>query len=1213
MDSTPQNLSQYLGNVNNQYAKENSLTDILNSFRVMSQTYTDFNNKEIKTDKYSSPNYIRCTNEEQEEYYDRTLCKIETLVTENIYAKVGNIYDWGAIFNLIMDDNYALTEKIKRKMVFASSTTLRPINDAAYLTWNGLQIIDIDIKDAEIAKELKPLIFKTLCNHHWFLGCCLSASQKSLHVWTKITPITIDLEHRRTEFMCNFRHKYSYIYIAMMKYASLFGFTKDKLLQYIDMAMAKPQQGIFITSDKTAMMNMNFVDLRLDVNFEKVFDGSENSVDWINHPDLKETFAKLEWFAKDSDKTKTKEVEVSELSNIEERTDGKNIRRHYKHTQRWQLANTLNALYGYDKGLQYLIDISFGTDKKELRGDMQTARIHNKPISVWAVKELNKYHGFNIKLNNSDELEDIGETEPNQQEVIQANRSNYVELNIRHNQYLSDIKDEIMKELGNITILEAGAGYGKTEMIKAFRGKTLLILPFTSTIKSKVESSETTSDWLYYYGSKRPTLEDLLDNRSMSMTIDKFSNLNVMELDIAKFEYIVLDESHLLFTSSYRDVMSPTIQRLANCKARVIMMTGTPTGESLFFPNIKYIKVHKEDLRTKKFDLYITDNSIGKYRKVAKSICDDIQMGRKVLFPTNNGDFFYETLQVFIQEELKRRENTHEVKAYYYKKSNCNNLGSAFQKNTNDINIRKTIGDNDIICCTTFLSVGVDICDKYTFSVYFDETWIPQDIEQFANRLRNNDLFIKMYLPKYENEEDQENRIPINYSENNPLNLSFTEEDILFARDVVKLCNDSIERNKDESKYSPMVASFIGSNPYIKYDENIRKFYIDETTYKLHVFEERYSKYAKQLNVLTQCMKNYGYDVEIHANEEDEKTEDKMSTKEWLQEMRKKYYDTETANVLEFLSTLTDDNIELYKEACNGNYSILYDTTKNGIEGNVLYTKNIDIMEKNIDIVRGLYRFFTINTIVEIYKRCIDKKNGKLNYASLRRIQKLVSIEYNKQRNKLDIPIRRMIYDYKQWVRNHESTTRKEIDTYLAEMSAKYANTIPHVVNKDVKFLENVYEILKDLWSVVVDQSRPKKGNVTVKIAKLDWEQKSETNEDDMMGNFFGDKEEISVDDLLCQIKVQTEENTEEDEHVDYEFELTVKDKFEEVQPTLQDEIHKDYDYTVYSEQDGSNDRFLIKQTNTNRLKDTMLVTKQIENKDNNTTNDTQYEFNFEE
>ena len=160
---------------------------------------------------------------------------------------------------------------------------------------------------------------------------------------------------------------------------------------------------------------------------------------------------------------------------------------------------------------------------------------------------------------------------------------------MNHNQYLSDIQDDIVKNLGNITLLEAGAGYGKTEMIKSLKSKTLLILPFTSTIKAKVEASETTKDWLYYYGNKRPSLDDILGDKSMSMTIDKFSRLNIMELNQADFKYIVIDESHLLFTSSYRDVMSPTIQRIANCSAKVIMMTGTPTGEMLFFPSSKVV------------------------------------------------------------------------------------------------------------------------------------------------------------------------------------------------------------------------------------------------------------------------------------------------------------------------------------------------------------------------------------------------------------------------------------------------------------------------------------------------------------------------------------------------------------------------------------------------------------------------------------------------
>ena len=55
-----------------------------------------------------------------------------------------------------------------------------------------------------------------------------------------------------------------------------------------------------------------------------------------------------------------------------------------------------------------------------------------------------------------------------------------------------------------------------------------------------------------------------------------------------------------------------------------------------------------------------------------------------------------------------------------------------------DIAESKTFGNNDIIACTNFLSVGVDICDKYNFEVFFDDLMMPQDVEQLTNRIRNN-------------------------------------------------------------------------------------------------------------------------------------------------------------------------------------------------------------------------------------------------------------------------------------------------------------------------------------------------------------------------------------------------------------------------------------------------------------------------------------------
>ena len=137
---------------------------------------------------------------------------------------------------------------------------------------------------------------------------------------------------------------------------------------------------------------------------------------------------------------------------------------------------------------------------------------------------MNKDHKDSMKVD-YDELDKIRErllTDPSYNDIEITEQptglqqtSNLVTFHINKNQYLSDIKDDILKNLSHITLLEAGAGYGKTEMIKAFKAKTCLILPFTSTIKAKVEKSETTEDWLYYYGNKRPTLDELLGNHNM--------------------------------------------------------------------------------------------------------------------------------------------------------------------------------------------------------------------------------------------------------------------------------------------------------------------------------------------------------------------------------------------------------------------------------------------------------------------------------------------------------------------------------------------------------------------------------------------------------------------------------------------------------------------------------------------------------------------------
>lgn len=1187
-NSNPLNIAQYLKKVAESYSGKTAMTDIYEQFRCMSKEYEAFNEEDTDQEIYSSVNFKECSKEEQDRYLDSVLSMVSCLITNSIYDKVGIVQSWKDVWMLTQDPIYKNVEKASRKVVFSVSSNNRPIGEKSFSIWNGIQIIDIDIKNKKIANELKLKIFEDLNKYHWFLGVAKSASGKSLHVWTKITPISYTDENKKIEYLCNFRHKYSYLYIVLTKYMKEIGYTKDDIFDWMDMAMAKPQQGIFITSDSKALLSTNFIDLRLDANFETAFDTGLESIDWISHPDLKNIFAKLEWF--NTENNQKKSVDITAVSDINDVDPSKCIRRHYKHAQRWQLANTLTSLYGYDKALQYMVAICDGTDYKELKGDVKTASIHDKPVSVWAIKQLNKYHGFNIKIEDDniykEEQKSLTTNEEDEKifksptDVLNDKDDNLVKLHLNKDQYLSDLKDDILKNLNHITLLEAGAGYGKTEMIKAFKAKTLLILPFTSTIKAKVETSSVTSDWLYYYGNKKPSLEDLLSNKSMSMTIDKFSRLNVMELDTAGFEYIVLDESHLIFTSSYRDVMAPTIQRLANCKAKIIMMTGTPTGEMLFFPGIKHIKVEKDDYREKSFELNMCPTKVEQMIEMAHSMAKDIKDGKKILYPTNKGNLWYDQLTGLVQQYLDDMKFGRQINCFYYKKSNYG------EESMDLINFDKSIGNNDIVFCTTYLSVGVDICDKFSFSVYFNEQWIPQDIEQFANRLRNNNLYLKMFLPKKDSV-----GMPINYYYTQPLDLSLNQGDLLLARDLIKTCNDMIERNNEESKYNPFIQSLLSTNKYLKYDENQCKYFIDETTYKLSVFEDRYASYMKQLPMMIEGLQYYGYVTNV-IDHEKEISEDRLEfIEDYLKSCRHMRFNQVTVETLDFLDHVNDGNIDLYRELISGNYNIFKDDEYREMrEDNNLYVKDIEIMERNVPIVLSLYKNYNIDTIKDIYKYCIDKKQNRINFSKLNRIRKFVSIEQSRRKRRLDFPILRFVKDAQKWADDTMKCTREEIDEWLKEYACKYANSVKDVVVEDKAYLEKIYDLTCNLWKIVIDQSKPKHGIITIRPFEMLWDTKQEINEiyqNNITKQFF-------LQELIENIKIEDETKKEETLE-EYESKLpenlphTSKYKLEQIESQLKNVIHDGYDYSDYASKDGTNKRFVEKMENTNSLRGTIF------------------------
>jgi hypothetical protein len=215
-----------------------------------------------------------------------------------------------------------------------------------------------------------------------------------------------------------------------------------------------------------------------------------------------------------------------------------------------------------------------------------------------------------------------------------------------------------------------------------------------------------------------------------------------------------------------------------------------------------------------------------------------------------------------------------------------------------------------------------------------------------------------------------------------------------------------------------------------------------------------------------------------------------------------------------------------------------------------------------------------LDVIHEIYDFCVDKKQNRINYTKLEKVRAFVSLENKRKQKKIDIPVLKFLQDTKVWVEEHPETSKDEIEVFQKTYAAKYANSVTNVVVEDVLYLEEIYGFVKELWNIIVVQSRPKNGIIKLEMFELLWETK---NSLDLL-NIYGDKQTQSffADTLLQQMN---ETEIQEDEAPDLEH--TAKLRFTDIEEQLPTIVHAPYDYFKYSDLDGSNNRFLRKQENT--------------------------------
>lgn len=1003
------------------------------------------------------------------------------------------------LMNIITDPNNAAIKKEQRKIVFSTNDGTRASGKDAFLKWNGFQVIDIDIKDRKIAEQLKYYIFNKLRYCNWFFGVAFSASGKSLHVYTKIQlpDEERDLAKAKLLYLTNFRHKYSFIYIACLDAMESIGFTKADLNKWLDLSMIRPAQGAFLGYDPDMLVNVNFFEDYIYFSYDNIDDLGHPELDWIAHPDLKEAFARWEWFEESPDTS----LDIKMLNEASEAgPDGKQYDKiHYKHNERWRLANTLVNIFatrneeGVIKNVSLPIKymrsiVSNKVSDKEIIADCQTAARHNKPIDVWAVKQLNKYHGFKIKIDV--ENIDVGSTElmtsmeridinPNQ---IRPSKIKY-DFNITKNQYLSDILDNLTDKFGRTTLIEAGPGLGKTEMVKKLveQGhKVMMILPFTSIIKSKVETQE---GWYYAYGSRKPKLDV---ERGLALTIDKFSRLTLPEIQTAGFDYIFLDESHLLFMSEYRPVMPKVIDMIRNSPVPIVLMTGTPTGEFVFFPDLIHIHVLKEDERQKVLQVHLVDSTSTLFYHMCRAMAKDIADGNRILFPSNEGTLYSKRVEAGVKYFLEIDHAwTEPFKLQYYKKSN---LGDEFM---DKVNFNKTIEDANIVMCTTYMGCGVDIEDRFAFKIYFGDLCTAAECDQWCNRLRRNDLLVNMFIAK--NDADGNSR---NIHQHKPMNFQLDDDEIRDVHSILRICNAMIERNPDEYKYNSVVQSIVSDNRFIVYDDITCKYYIDEIAYKTVIFERKYRDYAQQLPVFMKAMRCYQYEVLDpidHGAFSAQGPEIFRDVKNIVKLASDDQSNINTEHIEELMDLITDQRMDIYRDVMAGNYEIKKGNTWGEDENKKIMTvKSVEVFEKVVPIFMSMSKRFEIPVIRDIFEFC-KTPQGRYNFSAINRIRTLINLVESDEAKRLDLPIKKFMEDAWHYA-DTEKTTKQEFDKWIKDHVNEYANrdsTIDVLIGNSKYTVERLTRVLERLFKCLVNCTRPdKKGNFEMSRVELLWEKK---------------------------------------------------------------------------------------------------------------------------
>lgn len=1012
----------------------------------------------------------------------------------------------GEILQLIQSSWLKKLSKDQRPQLYNTILGNRPSN-TEYRFWNGMQVFDLDLKnspnfnDIKDFNKLKHEIFDRLKHYNWLISVSFSSSGKGIHIYTKVTkPHLITLSEELNERLSCFWFRMSYLqkYAIILNVLKTIGIKEsdDPKHKVIDFALAKISHGIKVAYDKDILINPYFEDIQPMIGFHN---GPCEINDWLFIDEVQNAKTFHNWITEFENWVKGKSSTTLISSDfIIDNESVKNVRPYdgdVFYQLRYHVCNTIASLFG-ESGRQmahYILRSKDCRNEREIDGMFNCSVTSSKQATKYGISILKKC-GLKIELpaetaelveeDFKEEVKTLISKAVNTKTALNANYT----IHLESNEYLGMFKDDILANIkgGYANLLVSPPGTGKTEFIKALakNKRVLLVLPYISVIDSKIINDEGIKELFdIYQGST--SVDGIRKGRSAVMTIDKFSNLSPEKIAYL-FDIIAIDESHLIFTSSFRlEAMSNALKNIKefigisqfdDYAAKILCMTGTPTGEPIYFDYygvLNTIHVTKTENRSKSLNFVLCKDDDAKLANIAFHISKSLKDGKKVLYPTNAGDVQAIKLIGMIEYELKRK-----VKWGYYKKANANSQMSI------SINENATVGDYELVLASNYLSVGIDINDFVDFECVYDDSFSAFEIEQFNCRLRKVDINSTIYIGLNDNGGDAKGWL-LNISN---FSIKMNREDRDLVRDFVDISNKKMELSM---VYDPITNRIF--TPGFRVENGQIVFKLEE--HELTLFEERYLDTVRAPFFIAKEMAGYGYEIHIqednklvqdHINnlieiglenakiESEIRNEKVIKTTEWMFDNSE--YNTSIGGKIDDLITrIWKENIPVVEDT-----SITEPEVVETFLGDIEHIKvpNSRIFEEQLKVASRLLSVYSPDTSKFLFESCISD-NGKLNKSEVSRYLKLIQIIKSEDRGSLGEEIKDCISEIHNTITEMQNNPDYRLDSigyeeFIDRLTGRYLNKL-QLNLRTSKMIEKYRTEISELVNTLCSKNRKDK------------------------------------------------------------------------------------------------------------------------------------------